>query len=377
MANASLNAAAAVPLLRAGDSDVLAELERVSSRYDSTATVWPSATPLLNALFEDATTTAQVYLSAHPEIPTTCSAQVGVENFIIVRPGFTLTALRQAQDLCPAATVAMITKEIRFVRTGERDGSNKTFYHLAFDLGNAVRDPALIKAMLMRSRYLHAVDAHRTIIAATEDGQAKAKLLLLPLIMLAGTIPGGDALSSSWMPLKYLLPIIPFILFIGYLILTRNEVAHTHPDFERERQADALTLAALPTQEQELFRDFLRDQLTQTAHVHAAHPHRPFLDQRIAALGPVRKRPAYAPPATGASAHTAGITIVVVPAATSGESEDSGSVRCVICQDAEDPSAPYYRLACRHEFHQTCIDAWIAHKSPPTCPLCIRAIPLT
>lgn len=46
---------------------------------------------------------------------------------------------------------------------------------------------------------------------------------------------------------------------------------------------------------------------------------------------------------------------------------------CVICLDAMGAS-PVLMLACAHEFHETCLKAWLANPVHQSCPLCRHAI---
>ena len=70
---------------------------------------------------------------------------------------------------------------------------------------------------------------------------------------------------------------------------------------------------------------------------------------------------------------TAGATaeqIEAIPTIVVGHpgAESEKGCRCPICLEDVEPGALLRRMACKHQFHKSCLDKWLGHKS--VCPIC-------
>jgi E3 ubiquitin-protein ligase RHA2 len=52
------------------------------------------------------------------------------------------------------------------------------------------------------------------------------------------------------------------------------------------------------------------------------------------------------------------------------EEEEEDAVECVFCLSCIEEGEEMRELKCRHLFHRSCLDRWLARPVAPTCPLC-------
>jgi E3 ubiquitin-protein ligase RHA2 len=50
--------------------------------------------------------------------------------------------------------------------------------------------------------------------------------------------------------------------------------------------------------------------------------------------------------------------------------EEEDAVECVFCLSCIEEGEEIRELKCRHLFHRSCLDRWLARAVAPTCPLC-------